>query len=435
MINLKDDLRLRDETLFPCVKRWFTKNPLILTEGKASVLTDHTGKEYIDLFGMYSASGIGYSHPKVVQAIQNQSVKLIHASYDFHTNPALELAEKITKLAPKGITKSYFVNSGCEAVELAIYTARKATANYEIIALYGGFHGRSYGARTLIGWSKYKVGGGPYLPGVLHIPSYYCYRCTLGLKYPECGLQCAKMLRDVLTYQSAGEVAAFIVEPVLGSAGNIPPPPGYFKEIKKILDEYEILLIADEIITGLGRTGKMFGIDHYGVNPDIITGAKALGGGLPIYATLAKEEIANRLHQMDFFTTFGGNPLSCQAAIATINVIIDENLVERSEKSGKYFLKRLKELAETHELIGDVRGVGLMIGVELVKNQQTKEPAVEESIKIRDEARKRGLILPSGLGWLGNVMRIAPPLVITQEQIDKSIEIIEHSLRLVERSP
>lgn len=422
----------KDKLLFPCVKRWFKEEPLVLTDGKASILRDKDGKEYIDLFAMHSAAITGHCHPKVIQAIKRQAEKLIHATYDFHTTPVLRLAEKLTQITPENLTRSYFVNSGSEAVELAMYTARRATGKYEIIALYGGFHGRSYGARSLIGWSKYKRGGGPFLPGILHMPSYYCYRCTFGLEYPQCGLQCAKMLKDVLIYQSGGDVAAFIAEPMLGSAGNIPAPKRYWKEIKKILDENDVLLIADEVITGLGRTGKMFAIEHYDVKPDLMTAAKGLGGGMSIYGTLATEEVATKLQPMDYFSTFGGNPLACAAALVTIDVIIKEKLVERSRDLGKYFMKRLEELAERHELIGDVRGAGLLIGVELVKDLKTKEPAVEESARLREEARKRGLILAAGWGWLGNVIRITPALVITSEQIDKSIEILDESLKVVE---
>ena len=423
----------KDRLLFPYVKRWFIEEPLTLTDAKGSIVRDENGKEYIDLWAMHGAAVVGHCHPKVVHALKEQAEKVIHVTYDFNTIPTIKLAEKLIQIMPKNLNTCYFLNSGAESVECAIYTARRKTGKYEIIALYGAFHGRSYGARTLIGWSKYKRGGGPYLPGVLHIPSYYCYRCALGLEYPQCGLQCAKILRDVLMYQSAGDVAAFIAEPMLGSAGNIPPPKGYWEEVRKILDENNILLIDDEVITGLGRTGKMFAIEYFNIKVDLMTFAKGLGGGFPIYAVATGEEVASSLQPMDYFSTFGGNPLGCAAALATIDAIISENLVEKSRISGEYFMKRLKELAERHELIGDVRGAGLLIGVELVKDLRTKEPAVEESKKLREEARKRGLILAAGWGWLGNVMRINPPLNITMEQIDKSVEIIDQSLKVVEK--
>jgi 4-aminobutyrate aminotransferase-like enzyme len=423
---------IKKDGLFSCVKRWSIEEPLVLTDAKGSIIQDKNGKEYIDLWAMHGAALIGHCHPKVVSAIKEQAEKIIHATYDFNTDPAIRLVERLTSITPRNLNRYYFLNSGAESVECAIYTARRKTGKHEIIALYGAFHGRSYGARTLIGWSKYKRGGGPWLPGVLHVPSYYCYRCTLGLEFPQCGLQCAKMLRDVLMYQSAGEVAAFIAEPILGSAGNIPPPKGYWEEVRKILDENDILLIDDEVITGLGRTGKMFAIEHFNIKADLMPFAKGLGGGFPIYAVAASEDIASSLQPMDYFSTFGGNPLGCAAALATLEVILSERLVEKSRSSGEYFMQRLKELAEKHELIGDVRGAGLLLGVELVKDHRTKEPAVEESRKLREEATKRGLILPAGWGWLGNVMRINPPLNITTEQIDKSVEVIDQSLKTVE---
>jgi 4-aminobutyrate aminotransferase-like enzyme len=237
------------------------------------------------------------------------------------------------------------------------------------------------------------------------------------------------MLEDVLRYQSTGEVAAFIAEPMLGSAGNIPAPEGYFKEIKKILDKNGILFIADEVITGFGRTGKMFAIQHYGVRPDIMTMAKALGGGVPISAVMTTEDVARNLEPMDYFATYGGNPLVCAAAIGAIEAILEEGLVERSKKLGDYFMKRLKEIEGRHKLIGEIRGSGLLIGIELVKDKKTKEPAVEESMRLREEARNKGVILAAGWGWLGNVIRISPPLVITKEQIDKSVEVIDKSLK------
>lgn len=427
------DVTRKDEYLLPVVKRWFKEEPLVIVEGKGAILKDSRGREYIDLFGLHSAASQGHCHPRVVQAVKQQAEKLMHLTYDYHNTLAAGLAEKLVAIVPEGLRKVYFLNSGSEAVECAIYVSRKFAGKSEIIGLYGAFHGRTYGARTMIGWAKYKQGGGPYLPGITHMPSYYCYRCTLGLEYPSCNLQCAKMLEDVLRYQTCGTVAAFIAEPVLASAGNIPAPDGYFKEIKKILDQNEILFIDDEVITGFGRTGKMFAIEQHGLKPDIMTMAKALGGGVPISAVACTEKVANALKPMDYFSTYGGNPLCCAAAIAAVQVLTEEKLIDRSRELGEYFLKRLGEIAQKHELIGDVRGKGLLIGVELVKNRKTKEPAVEESLRIRDEARKKGVLLPAGWGWLGNVVRLAPPLVITSEQLDKSIEVFEESLKIVEK--
>lgn len=426
----------RDKYLLPCVRRMFPEDPILLVEAKGATVKDSTGKEYIDLFASHGLNTmVGYNHPKVVAAIKSQAEKLISCSIDFHTAPAVELAEKLAQITPTPLKRCFFANAGTEAVECSLYLAKKYTKKYEIIALYGGFHGRTYGSRSALGWSAYKHGLGPFLPGFIHIPSYYCYRCSLGLKYPECDLQCAKMLDDALKYQCAGDVAAFIAEPIQGTAGNIPAPEGYFKEVKKVLDAHGILFISDEVYTGLGRTGKLFGFEHYGVQPDIMTLSKALGGGVPISAVIASEEVAAAFAAPEpvlYFTTYGSNPLCCAAAIASINTILEEKLYKRAAKLGDYFIRGLNDLAEEHELIGDVRGKGLMIGVELVKDRKTKEPAREESKKLRNEAKKRGVILPAGLGWFGNTIELHPPVVITEEQIDKVLNVLDESLKVIE---
>jgi 4-aminobutyrate aminotransferase-like enzyme len=420
-----------EEYFLPNVKRMF-KDPMVVTEGMGAIVRDSEGKEYIDLMTEHGVNFIGHRNPEVVKAIKDQADRLISMSTDLSTIPASELARKLAEIA-KPLNRCYFLNAGAEAVECAMYLARKHKARYEIMALYGAFHGRTYGARSLVGWSGYKRGMGPYLPGVVLSPSYYCYRCSLGLEYPGCGLQCAKMLEDVIRYQSSGDIAAFIAEPVQGTAGNIPAPDGYFKEVKRILDANDILFIDDEVFTGFGRTGRIFCIEHHGVQPDIITCGKAMGGGMPISVVLTNESVAKAfaVDAMMYFTTFGSHPLSCAAALASINVILRDGLHERAARLGEYFMKRLKELAGKQELIGDVRGKGLMIGVELVKDRRTKEPAREESRRLKEECRKRGVIMPAGQGWLGNVIRMYPPAVITEEQIDKSIGALEESLKAI----
>ncbi|RLG52278.1 MAG: aspartate aminotransferase family protein [Thermoproteota archaeon] len=424
-------MQSRSDVFIPFIKPFIAEKEIVVSHGKGAVVYDTEGNSYIDMFGMHSAAVQGYSHPKIVEAVKRQAEKIMHVTYDFATEPSVKLAEKLIEITPEGLNRVYLLNSGAEADEAAVYTARRATGRYELIALYGAFHGRTYGARSLIGWRGYKTGGGPFLPGVHHMPSYYCYRCSLGLEHPGCNLQCARLLSDVITYQTSGEVAAFVAEPMQGTAGNIPAPSGYFTTVKKILDEYEILLIDDEVITGFARTGRMFAIEHYGVTPDIMVVAKALGGGLPVSAIVATEDVASKVMPMDYFTTFGGNPLAAAAALAAIEVIEEEKLVERSQKLGDYLMKRLRELQEKHELIGDVRGKGLLIGVELVKDRKTKEPAREESYQVRVECLKRGVIMPAGMGWLGNVIRMNPPLVITEEQIDKAVDVLDEALKAV----
>jgi len=424
------NVHLDDRHFVPAVKRWFSE-PLVLTEGKGAVVRDSEGKEYLDLFAGHAALSLGYCHPKVVSAIKEQAEKLIFSPYDFHTIPSVELADRLVTIAPKTLKRCYFASAGAEAVECALYMARKFTKKFEIIALYGAFHGRTYGARSAVGWYYYKRGMGPYLPGVTHIPSYYCYRCVLGLEHPSCDLRCAKMLEDAIKYQCAGDVAAFIAEPLQGTAGNVPAPDGYFAAVEKILGSNGILFIDDEVITGFGRTGKLFAIEHYGVTPDLMTVAKALGGGVPISGVVSREDVAQAFAPMDYFTTYGGNPLSCAAANAAVQAILDEKLSEKAARLGDHFLKRLGELTNRHKIIGDVRGKGLLIGMELVLDRRTKEPARRESLKLREEARKRGLLLPAGFGWLGNVVRINPPLVITEEQVDEAVEKVDECLKVI----
>jgi len=427
------DIIEKDKYFLPCVKRMYIEEPIVLVKGEGATVIDSTGREYIDTFTSHGANFLGHCHPKVVAALKDQLEKLTLYGYDIHTLPVTKLAEKLIQIAPSPMKKCYFTNAGTEAVECSLYLARKYTKKYEVIGLYGGFHGRTYGSRSILGWAALKQGMGPFLPGFTHVPSYYCYRCSLNLEYPECNLQCAKMLEDALKYQCSGDVAAFIAEPVQGTAGNIPAPDGYFKEVKKILDAYNILFIDDEVFTGLGRTGKMFGIEHYGVKPDIMIVGKALGGGTPIAGLMASEEVASAFAVAEtlYYTTYGGNPLCCAAALESINVILEEKLDERAARLGEYFLKQLKELAEKYELIGDVRGKGLFIGVELVKDRETKEPAREESIRLRYETKRRGVILGAGMGWFGNTIRFNPPAVITEEQIDKVIEVLEASLKAI----
>ncbi len=433
MVNeMRKEIEKYEKYLLPSIKsrRFYKEKPLMLTNGEGAILKDIKGNEYIDLFSMNYIMFLGYKHPEILETIKRQVDKLIFSVYEFHTEPQLKLAEKLAKITPSNLRMSYFLNSGSEAVECALMISRQYTKKYEIISLYGSYHGKTtYGARSATGWSKAKRYIGPMLSGFIKIPWYYCYRCIFKMEYPECDLLCAKILEDALKYQGDGSVAAFIVEPILGSAGNIPPPKEYFIEINKILNSNDILFIDDEITAGLGRTGRMFAIEHYNVKPDIMTIGKTLGGGLPISATIVDEKIGESLDSFDYYVTYGGNPLACSVANVVVDLIWNNKLYKRAEKLGNYFIQGLKELSERYPLIGDVRGCGLMIGVELVKDVRTKKPAQEESLYILEKAREKGLILPAGRGWFKNVIRINPPVVITEEQIDKALNIIEELMR------
>ena len=352
----------------PCVRRFFGNEPVVFVEGKGGVLKDSKGREYLDLLCSHGcATLIGYNHPAVVEAIKEQVGKLYSVSVEFTTQPVIALAEKLVEVSPEPFKRVFFANAGSEAVETALFLAKKYTKKYEIISLYGDFHGRTHGSRSLLGYMPLRKGMGPLLPGVTRIPAYYCYRCSLGLEYPACGLQCAKVLEDALLYDTAGEVAVFVTESLQGTAGNIPAPDGYFREVKKILDKHNILLFMDEIFTAFGTTGKKFGFEHDGVIPDMMTMSKTLGSGLPISALLTTDEIARAFappEPVQYFTTFGSNPLMAAAALAVIETIMKEKPWEKAAEVGPYWIKGLKRLQDKHELIGDVRGKGVMIGVE-----------------------------------------------------------------------
>ena len=419
----------------PCVRRFLGNEPVLFVEAKGAILKDAKGREYIDLLASHGFAGlIGYNHPAVVEAIKAQAGRLYSVSVEFATAPVIDLAERLIQTTPERFTRVFFASAGTEAVEAGLFLAKKHTRRYEIVSLYGDFHGRSHGSRSLLGYAPLKKGMGPLLPGVTRIPAYYCYRCSLGLTYPACNLQCARLLEDALLYDTAGEVAVFVTECVQGTAGNIPAPDGYFETIKEILDRHHILLFVDEIFTAFGNTGKKFCFEHYGVVPDLLTMSKTLGGGLPISALLTTEEIAQAFalpEPIQYYTTYGSNPLMAAAALAVLETIEEEKPWEKAAALGPYWMKGLRKLQETYELIGDVRGKGVMIGVELVKNRKTKEPAREESLRLKEEAAKRGLILPAGMGWLGNTIRMIPPVVMTRDQVDQALGIMDESFAAV----
>jgi 4-aminobutyrate aminotransferase len=400
--------------------------PVVIVEAKGAIIKDITGKEYVDCFAGISVVNAGHCQPEIENAAIAQAKKLVHAcSYVYYIPKTIELAERLAEVTPQPLQKTFFGNSGAEAVECAIKLARKFTKKYELIALMCSFHGRTLGTLSLTGQSsRRKYDMGPYVPGTSFAYPPYCYRCFFEKEYPNCDLLCGRSVRDVIDYCSCQGVAAFIAEPVMGEGGIIPPPPEYFKVVKEILDEHNILFIADEVQSGFGRTGKLFAIEHYNVMPDIITMAKGIANGFPISACIAKADIGDSFEPGDHLSTFGGNPVSAAAALANIDVILKEKLPEKAAEKGKYIMRRLDEMKEKYEIIGDVRGKGLMIGIELVKDRGKKTPAKNETGKIRDRAREKGLLIGSG-GVKGCVLRIQPPLTIEKEQIDKALGILD----------
>jgi 4-aminobutyrate aminotransferase len=404
--------------------------PVVIAEAKGAVIKDVAGREYIDCFSGISVVNVGHCHTAIVDAAIQQAKKLVHAgSYIYYVPTTIELAQKLAEITPQPLQKTFFCNSGAEAVECAIKLARKFTKKYELVALMCSFHGRTIGTLSVTGQAgRRKYDMGPYLPGVAFAPPPYCYRCPFEKSYPECDLLCARFLRNVIEYCTSYGVAAFIAEPVLGEGGIITPPFDYFKVVKEILNEYGILFIVDEVQTGFGRTGKLFGFEHYDVEPDILTMAKGIANGFPLGACIVREDIGKAFEPGDHLSTFGGNPVSAAAALANIKVIFEEKISEQAAEKGAYIMKRLNEIRNECSIVGDVRGRGLMIGIELVKDQSKKTPAIDETKKIRDVCREKGLLIGSG-GVKGCVLRIQPPLVIGYEQIDKALNILETAIK------
>jgi 4-aminobutyrate aminotransferase/(S)-3-amino-2-methylpropionate transaminase len=394
--------------------------PIAIDHASGVQVWDETGREYLDCFSGISVVNAGHNNPKVVAAAKAQMDKLIHcASYIYHTKPVADLAEKFAKIAPRGLTKSFFANSGAEAIEGAMKLARLYSGKHEFIALQTSFHGRTWGTLSITGNQGRKKRGGPYAPGIAFAPAPYVYRSLWPNDPEQCARHCAKCLDDVIRYETSGDVAAFIAEPVLGEGGIVVPPKNYFREIKKVLDQHGILFIADEVQSGFGRTGKMFAVEHYGVDPDILVTAKGIADGFPLSAFTTRPEIAGAYKPGDHLSTFGGNPVACAASLANIEFMLEENLPAKATEAGEYAMKKLRDLQKQNPIIGEVRGLGLMIGVELVRDEKLT-PANTEAEATRDSLLKQGVLVGVG-GVYGNVVRFQPPLIITKQQIDRAV--------------
>jgi len=407
--------------------------PLVASEAQGALVKDVDGNVYIDFSSAVAVVNIGHNHPEVVKAVKVQAEKLIHfAGNDYYNPLQAQLAQELISITPgKFDKKVFFSNSGAESVECAFKLARWHTKKPGMISFLGAFHGRTFGALSLSACKGlHKKFFFPLVPSVVHVPYAYCYRCNFNLEYPNCGVWCASYIDEVLLHSHPPEdIAGLMVEPIQGEAGYIVPPKEFLPKLEKICCENGFLLLVDEVQTGFGRTGKMFACEHSNTQADIICLSKALAAGLPMGATVAKSEVAD-WEEGSHSNTFGGNLLACAASLANIQVIKKEKLAEKAVSVGEYTLNRLNEMKEKSEIVGDVRGKGLMIGVEFVKNKQTKEKAVKETEKITIEAFKKGLILlPVGV----NCVRIAPPLNIPLEQLDKGLDILFDAIKTVEK--
>ena len=426
----------RNEELLKLRNKHVPQGPFNITtafikEARGAVMIDVDGRELIDFAGGIGVNNVGHCHPKVVAAIKDQAEKYIHTC--FHVamyEPYVELAVRLNELAPGDFPKmTMFANSGAEAVENAVKVARYFKKRPAIICFESSFHGRTYMAMSLTSKIKpYKLGFEPFVPEIYRIPFAYCYRCSFGLKYPGCETACADYLEDFFIGNVAAEsTAAVIAEPIAGEGGFITPPPEYFPKLKEICDKYDIALIIDEVQAGAGRTGKFFAIEHWGVEPDLITLAKSFAGGMPLSAVIGREEMINKPHVGGLGGTYSGNPVSCRAALAVMEILLEDGLLEQAENLGKKLLPRLLSLQENHEIIGEVRGKGPMLALELVRDRETKEPATDEAKKLVRLCYEKGLILLS-CGNFGNVIRTLMPFVITDEELEKGLGILEESL-------
>ncbi|HLC00477.1 MAG TPA: acetyl ornithine aminotransferase family protein [Candidatus Bathyarchaeia archaeon] len=422
----REVLKKDERFISPSYLRYY---PLVVESANDCVVRDVDGNEYIDLNAGIACMNVGHNNPKVVEAIKGQCDRFLHYSNtDFYYKEVINLAEKLAEIAPGGFEKkTYFGNSGTEAVEAAVKLAKWHTRKQLFIGFISAFHGRTMGSLSFTASKPaQRRHFFPLMPGVAHVPYAYCYRCPFKLTYPECDYWCVDFIDDFVLqkYTPPEDVAAILFEPIQGEGGYVVPPPEYFPRLKKLADKYGLLTIADEVQSGIARTGKWFAIEHWNVEPDIICSAKALASGLPIGATISKASVmdwAGGTHA----STFGGNPLACVAALAVIDVIKEEKLLDNANKQGAYALKRLSEFGEGSEIVGDVRGKGLMIGVELVEDKESKKPASQKAAEVIRRSWKRGVaVVTCG----ASTLRLSPPLTIQREMLDAALDIVEDTV-------
>jgi 4-aminobutyrate aminotransferase len=403
--------------------------PLVARRGEGAIVEDVDGNRFLDFNAGIAVVATGHCHPKVVAAIQEQAARLIHMSgTDFYYEEMVALAERLNALSPGGVPRRIsFCNSGTEAVEGAIKLARYHTGREKFIAFLGAFHGRTMGSLSLTARkATQRKGFGPLMPGVIHAPYANCYRCPFGKEPESCAVECARYIEETLfrTIAPPEEVAAIVVEPVQGEAGYIVPPVKFFDELRRICERNGILLVLDEVQSGVGRTGKMWAAEHFNLTPDIFAVAKGIASGLPLGATVARAEVMNWVPG-SHASTFGGNPVACAAALVTLE-LLEKELLDNASRMGAYMMDRMRDWPRRFPAVGEVRGLGLMIGIELVRDQKTKEKAPELRDRILRQAFDRGLLI---LGAGDSVLRLSPPLVITRDQCDFALDTLEECLK------
>jgi len=403
--------------------------PVVFASGKGVTLTDVDGNVYIDFSSGIYVTGLGHCHPKVTEAVQKAAGELMNA-HDFTTPIKMQLLEKLAEIAPgegaKKLTGMQLYDSGTTAVEAGLRVMRAATGKFEFISFHRDFHGKTMGA---VGLARLDVSQGLRAPGYFLAPRGYCYRCEFRQSYPECDLLCVDYIRTVIKEETAGRVAGIVLEPIQGWAGSVVPPDGWIQKIRALCDEYGIMLMADEVLTGMARTGKMFAMENWDTVPDVMTLGKGLGNGFPVTAMLVSEEHKEVIEKISASTSYGGNPMACAAALASIEVIEEENLCERATHLGEILLKRMKEMEARYPIIGEVRGMGCLLGIELVKDKGTREPFEEAGQMVYQKAFRKGL------AWIpaGHILRMSPPLIMDDDLALKGLEIIEESIYETQR--
>ncbi len=428
-------LALRRQYLTPGLFLYY-REPLMVVEGKMQYLWDETGKRYLDGFAGIVSVSVGHCHPEVVDKVLAQVGTLQHTTTIYLHPTIAQFGQRLAEHMPagSGLTSSYFTNSGSEANEIAVLSAREYTGHLDVISLRNGYHGGTQGALALTAVGTWKFPSSPVV-NVKHAMPGYCYRCPFGETYPSCNLRCAREVESLIRHETAGEIACFIGEPIQGVGGTVTPPPEYFSIVYEIIRRYGGLCIADEVQTGFGRTGTSFwGFENWGVTPDLVTMAKGIGNGAPLGACVTRPEIAAMMARRLHFNTFGGNPISMTQGLATLEVIDRHNIQENAREVGTHLKSRLQDLAERQPLIGEVRGLGLMLGVELVRDRKSKTPATQETADVLELAKDRGLLIGKG-GLYGNTLRIKPPMCITKDDADFLVECLEEVMENVARRP
>jgi alanine-glyoxylate transaminase/(R)-3-amino-2-methylpropionate-pyruvate transaminase len=425
-------IALRTQYVSPGVITYY-KDPLMIVEGKMQYVWDEKGTRYLDAFAGIVTVSVGHCHPKVIEKVQAQTGKLQHTTTIYLHPTIAQFAEKLAAKMPEGLTRSYFTNSGSEANEVAILSAREHTGNTEVIALRNCYHGGTATTMGLTAHGNWKFKSNQ-AQAIHHTLAGYCYRCPFGLEYPSCGVKCAHDIKNVIQYQTPGEVACFIGEPIQGVGGTVTPPKEFFKIVYDIVRQHGGICIADEVQGGFGRTGEHYWAhQNWDVVPDGITMAKGIGNGIPLGGFTTTEDISKVMKNRIHFNTFGGNPISMTQGLATLEVIEEDGIQENARVVGGLLKERFLELQEKHPIIGDVRGMGLMLGVELVRNRKSKEPANTEAAIVMERMKEHGVLIGKG-GLFGNTLRIKPPMCLTKDDADYLVDALDLTLSEIQNS-